>query len=59
MEGRVWHRLMHGIGWFDGFCDAFWKGDKLYMSFVCGDCGKRTGICRIDPDTAMPIKEEA
>lgn len=38
------HRLSHKLGWFTGYCDAFYQGDQMYMSFVCNTCGERTGI---------------
>jgi len=40
----LFHKLQHKMGWFTGYCDAFYKGKNLYMSFVCNKCGKRTGI---------------
>lgn len=38
------HKIKHWLGLNTGYCDAFYKDGKMYMSFVCNDCGKRSGI---------------
>ena len=48
------HKLAHVFGYFHGHYDAFYptpsdhKEGRMYMSFVCNTCGKRTGIHRCD-----------
>jgi hypothetical protein len=56
-EKITWfHKLQHKLGWFNGYCDSFYIGKKLYMSFVCNKCGMRTGIHCIDDliDSYLP-----
>lgn len=54
----MWHKLMHKIGWFYGYCDAFYKGKTMYMSFVCFQCGLRTGIHPIDKIVDRELKKK-
>ena len=56
---KLFHRIMHFLGLYNGYCDAFYDGEKLMMSFVCTTCGKRTGIHCVDKliDKLVEVKE--
>ena len=41
---RLWHPVEHLCGWNTGTCHSFWDGDRLFMSFKCGYCGKLSGV---------------
>lgn len=42
------HKLKHIFKTYHGYCDAFYRGKKMYMSYKCSECGKREGIFPID-----------
>lgn len=44
----LWHRLAHLIGAWNGYCDAFYVKEHLYMAFVCEVCGRKAGAHCID-----------
>lgn len=41
---KIIHKIAHLFNWNYGVCDAFSKDGKIYMSFLCTGCGKRSGI---------------
>lgn len=45
---NIFHKIEHWLGWNHGVCDSFYKDGKLYMSFLCTGCGKRSDIHSID-----------
>jgi len=47
-KASLLHRLKHKIGLWNGYCDAFYIKEHLYMSFTCVECGKRYGTHCID-----------
>jgi len=44
LMAKYWHKLMHLLHWNTGTCHSFYEGDRLIMSFKCGQCGKLDGI---------------
>lgn len=54
---KILHKLAHWTGYYRGYCDAFYKRNKLYMSYVCSTCGKRSGIFPIDKEIDRDITE--
>lgn len=41
---KILHKIAHLLSWNYGTADAFYKEGKLYMSFLCTECGERSGI---------------
>lgn len=54
----IFHKIAHLLGNYHGYCDAFYKGKKLYMSYVCSTCGKRSMIFPIDNVIDRDINKE-
>lgn len=50
------HKIAHWTGCYHGYCDAFYKRNKLYMSYVCSTCRKRSMIFPIDKVIDREIK---
>lgn len=44
----ILHKIAHLLRWNYGRPDAFYKGDKLMMSFLCTGCGERSNIFPYD-----------
>lgn len=45
---KLIHKIKHWLGWYHGYCESFYRGKNLYMSYVCSECGKRSGVHLID-----------
>lgn len=45
---KILHKIAHILNINYGIPDAFYRKDKLMMSFLCTGCGKRDGIHCID-----------